>query len=149
MRPGVIIPLLLCGHAVAVSGVDASAEGWRTTARRIVAAPAPAAAPAQTPRASWRPAPARADVEPSPLGDAPLYALRTPLATAPNAPPGPRPYLGAGVRPADRGAAAAALLGGVAAPFVEDAVVYGELQQLSGGGSEDERRVFFGVRRGF
>lgn len=134
--------------AAALCASAAQADGWRTTVRRIDSPPAADPGP---PDPAWRratPPPPRS-AELSPLDDRPFYALRAPLPPPPGGKAELQPYVGAGVRPDDRGGAAA-LLGGVAAPVLKGAVLYGEVQQLRGGeAEEEERRLMFGLRRGF
>lgn len=60
------------------------------------------------------------------------------------------PYLGAGLEPGlDDGETSGALVGGVAAPFVEDTTLFGEMQHVERSDGEDEKRFWLGVRSGF
>ena len=121
--------------------------------RRITPTPPPAAAPAAAPALELgdirapetRPA-VRLSAEETPLGDGPFYAARTRLARGAER----GPYIGAGLGAgADGDDAAGALLGGVAAPFLDEAEIFGEMQQVQRANGEEERRFWLGLRSGF
>lgn len=121
---------------------------------RAISAPPP---PTQTPlvdRASpsqpFASPPTRSSVrlsaEDAPLGGGSFYAARKRLAKGADR----GPYLGAGLDTGPDGdEAAGALLGGVAAPFLDEAEVFGEMQQVQRANGEEERRFWLGLRTGF
>lgn len=132
-----------------LAAAPAAADGWSTTVRRIDSPPSPQIA-APTDPVPVRRAPVGRDAlslrsDGPPTSRSELYAARAPL--DPRRPAGP--YLGAGVE-ADGpdGQAAGAVIGGVAAPLREDAVLFGELQRLQRVSGREERRFWVGVRKG-
>lgn len=141
--------LCVCVAAACLAAPDARADGWGTTVRRIDPPRGPAApAPETKPKARQK-APEkqrfslRADSPPP--TDGPLFAARAPLARKGEH----GPYVGAGLATEiDGDGGSGALLGGVAAPFVADTVLFGEVQQLQHSGGGDERRLWLGVRTG-
>ena len=126
------------------------ADDWSTEVRRVAPPPkAASTAIAEKPRGvapveTAKPLSLRA--EDAPLATGSFFTARAALAKGAQK----GPYVGAGLQADETGDhASGALIGGVAAPFLAESVLYGEMQQLKNAEGDEERRFWLGLRKGF
>ena len=126
------------------------ADDWSTQVRRVAPPPkAASTAIAEKPRGvapveTAKPLSLRA--EDAPLATGSFFTARAALAKGAQK----GPYVGAGLQADETGDhASGALIGGVAAPFLAESVLYGEMQQLKNAEGDEERRFWLGLRKGF